>query len=320
MHFLIRLINYQIIEGYIPLEDIFGYADDLLILYDSLETLQDCVATIDKWAKENHLVINKSKSAIVEFLNRKSKKSLLKLNESFSGFPIIDKYKYLGSWFNRKLTLNTQLECIKKKSNFIRSRLTPALLNTSLDFRKSIWQLLILPLYELGIPIYNAENAKLNRESFKISLRNSFRSFTGLNKNVEVGLLNELMGYNVDQRSEKLSFIAKQKWIYRTQGYLYDANNKMVREKWPTPMNRCRNIPQSLVKYVNLQANLRPFCQPFKRKCNAEHLMEVHQIKIQPTTTILDQISLWNKCNAKNKIQYNLYIMGTDGTEIFCPQ
>ena len=110
-----------------PLDDIYGYADDLLILCDSLSDLEKGIDIIDRWSSENDLIINKSKSAILEFVNRSCKKTYLKTNDSYAGFPVVNQYKYLGSWLNQKLTLDAQISHMKKKFNFIRSRLSPAL-------------------------------------------------------------------------------------------------------------------------------------------------------------------------------------------------
>jgi len=195
---------YWLLNKYIPLEDIFGYADDMLILCDSLETLQICINVIERWSAENKLIINKNKSAIGEFLNQKKKKTSLVIGRLFEGYPVVKSYKYLGTWLNQKLTLDTQLEFTVKKMNFILSRLCPSLNSTSLEFRKSIWQLFILPLYELGIPLYHSENVKCHKNNFEIKPRNSFRAFTGLRKSVAVSLLDNLMGYNQEERSQKL--------------------------------------------------------------------------------------------------------------------
>ena len=124
---------------------------------------------------DNYLIINKDKSAIIEFINRRCKKTTLKTKEYFCGIPVTNQYKYLGSWFNQKLTLDTHISYMTKKINFIRSHLSSALYNNSLEFRKSLWQMFVIPSFEFGLPIYNFEEAKGKREAFGRLLRNSFR-------------------------------------------------------------------------------------------------------------------------------------------------
>ena len=65
------------INSLIPLDDIFAYADDILIICENLETLKKCIQIIEDWSNTNNLKINKKKSAVLEFIHRKSKKQTL---------------------------------------------------------------------------------------------------------------------------------------------------------------------------------------------------------------------------------------------------
>ena len=116
-------------------------------------------------------------------------------------YPIVDRYKYLGTWFNQKLNLDIHLQHINKKANFIRLKLIPIIYNTSLDLRKNLWQIFIMPLFEFALPLYYHEKAKSKRSAFAKTVRNSFRSFTNLNKSVEVKLIEDLMGYDFNKRA-----------------------------------------------------------------------------------------------------------------------
>ena len=133
------------------LEDIFAYADDIMILIEDVDKVKACLEVVEIWSAENNLVINKKKSAILEFKNRYMKKSVLTVDDDLQGYPIAGKYKYLGTWFYQKLTFDDQIEHINKKTYFIRSRLSPSLYNASLDFRKNLWQIFVLPMYEFGL-------------------------------------------------------------------------------------------------------------------------------------------------------------------------
>jgi len=128
---------YWELNNYIPINDIFGYADDLLILCDSLTLLKECINAIETWSRENNLIINKDKSAILEFVNRRCKKYILKVDGFFCGYPVVNQYKYLCCWLNQKLTSDTHISFMLRKISFIRSHLSPALYNTSLEFRKN---------------------------------------------------------------------------------------------------------------------------------------------------------------------------------------
>ena len=102
------------INKIIPLDDIFAYADDILVLCDDLDTLKRCIQTIEQWSETNNLKINRNKSAILEFVHRRSKKQQLIINENFMEYPIVSQYKYLGTWLNQKLTLDTHLEAVMR--------------------------------------------------------------------------------------------------------------------------------------------------------------------------------------------------------------
>lgn len=98
----------------IPLDDIFAYADDVLIICDDLQTLERCIQIIEKWSNQNNLQINKNKSAVLEFIHRRKRKTQLIVGNMLKGYPIVNKYKYLGTWFNQKLTMDTQIKHIRK--------------------------------------------------------------------------------------------------------------------------------------------------------------------------------------------------------------
>jgi hypothetical protein len=177
-------------------------------------------------------------------------------------YPIVSQYKYLGTWFNQKLTMDTQIGYIIKKTNFIRSRLVPALYNATLDFRKNLWQIFILPLYEFILPLYYYEEAATNKEKLSLLLRNSFKSYTGLKKNVDTQLIEDLMTYNLPTRSCHLHYISTQKWVARLNGTVYEQYgdpNEFARPK--RALNLCKNQPKAMIKYINMQTVPCPMCK-----------------------------------------------------------
>ena len=84
--------------------------------------------------------LNKKRSGILPFADRMAKDvPLMKIAKTYDkknsqkimsrewipttkeicGIPVVDKYKYLGSYFDPKLTMKSQREAIEKKSNFL---------------------------------------------------------------------------------------------------------------------------------------------------------------------------------------------------------
>ena len=166
----------------IPMDDIFAYADDILVLCESKLTLDACIDIIEKWSEENHLKINKKKSAILEFTHRRSRTTEIKTGETFRNYPIVDKYKYLGTWLDQKLKLDPQMQFIDKKTNFMKHKLNPCLYNATLDARKNLWQVFVVPLFEFTLPLYYYEESVSKKHKLDQILRGSFKSFTGLGK------------------------------------------------------------------------------------------------------------------------------------------
>ena len=76
-------------------------------------------------------------------------------------------------------------------------------------------------MYEFILPIYAAEEAETRRQLVSRLLRASFRSYIGLRKTVKLELIQNLMGYSLDQRSRQLQYISEQKWTHRKSGNIY---------------------------------------------------------------------------------------------------
>ena len=232
------------------MEDIFAYADDILILCDNLETLKKCIETIEDWSELNNLKINRSKSAVIEFIHRRCKKFQLTVNETFMEYPIVSQYKYLGTWLNQKLTLDTQVEYVMKSAEAIRRKLSPVIYHTSLDFRKNLWQVFIQPLFEFTLPLYYFEEASTRKQKLQVCLRNSFKSFTTLKRTVKSELIDELMGYNVEERSKEIHVVSTLKWVCRRNGNIYEKESSQTKKE---KTNLCKNQPKVMIKYINMQ-------------------------------------------------------------------
>ena len=67
----------------IDINDIFAYADDVLILCENLEELGKCIQVIERWSEENNLKINRNKSAIMECIHRRKVKPDLDIGDTY---------------------------------------------------------------------------------------------------------------------------------------------------------------------------------------------------------------------------------------------
>jgi hypothetical protein len=288
----------------VDIEDIFAYADDVLVICEDLDTLQKCIQIIERWSDANNMKINKTKSAILEFVHRYKRTTTLTIGDTLHGYPIVSQYKYLGTWLNQKLTIDTQIEHIIRKTNFIRSRLTPSLYNATLDFRKNLWQIFILPLYEFALPLYYYEEAVTKKRRMNLLLRKSFKSYTGLKKNVETLLIEDLMTYDLESRSQYIQYVSTQKWSQCLRGEMYyqryDSNNMA---KLKRPINLCKNQPKAMIKYINMQTIPCPRCKTkgIIVRCSDQHLRSRHDIVIRSVRTIMEKIVKLHKAEEAKK-------------------
>ena len=160
---------------------ILAYADDILIVTNTQAKVKGILSVIDQWSVINGMKLNKKKSAIVEFIPRHAKKTNFESNE-LEGVPIVNKYKYFGLWMNQRLTLDDQYLHIKKKSDFLRAKLYPMLTQSSLNYRENLWSMLMRPLFEFTLAIYEIEPAETRKLQFQRLLKRTFKDFTLLSK------------------------------------------------------------------------------------------------------------------------------------------
>ena len=200
------LFNIYVEELYYALEDagvtmkhIMGYADDLFVLCYSKRNLREVIRIISKWSKENNLSLNANKSGVVEFLPRLGRKApTLNIGEEFEGLPICACYKYLGLWIDQKLTMELQLDHIKKKADWISVKLWPVAKKVSMEYRKNLWKILIRPLFEQLTLLWEMEESKTQQAKVECLLRGTFKKLTLLKKNVSNEIIGDLMQFELE--------------------------------------------------------------------------------------------------------------------------
>ena len=101
----------------------------------------------------------------------------MKISDSFRDYPIVNKYKYIGTWLSQKLMIDLQIDFIEKKVNFMKHKLGPYLYNATLDLQKTSWQVFVLPLFEFTLPTYFYEESLTQKRKLEQVLRSSFKKF-----------------------------------------------------------------------------------------------------------------------------------------------
>ena len=89
--------------------EVLAYADDLCVLCEGINQLSNVLKIIDNWTKLNGINVNKKKSGIMILKNK------IENNDNIDGYPIINKYKYLGIIINDKMTIQSHIGNIDKK-------------------------------------------------------------------------------------------------------------------------------------------------------------------------------------------------------------
>ena len=130
-------------------------------------------------------------------------------------------------WVDQKLYMDTQVQQIKKKADWISIKLWPVLKRVSMQYCKNLWTILIRPLFEQLTILYNAEKSKTNKGKIELALGYTFKKFTLLKRNTSTDITHDLMQFNIDERSMTNTEIAKQKWEARLAFSSYTADRKV---------------------------------------------------------------------------------------------
>ena len=158
------------------IEDLLFYADDILILCTSPNQ-------VEKWCTQNGLKLNKDKSGIVVFADRRAQKipkmELKNLQgntkkekalsdwtvsqKSIQGIPLCKSYKYLGTFLTSKLSCGSQIGYIKKETAHLFIKLYTYLANASAETRRDLWQTIVTPLYNAAFALLYFEPSQTHK-------------------------------------------------------------------------------------------------------------------------------------------------------------
>lgn len=283
---MVRYINiYKNLEKLsISLEDILAYADDILVLCTTKRELTEAIDLINKWSKKFGLQPNNAKSGVIEFLPRKGKQiPSLKVGDTINSIPIVPEYKYLGCWLSQKLTMDTQLEKIKKTSDILKHKLLPALLSCSTSYRLNLWKLLISPLIQFLGPLYTHEEAVGRKLDAEKLIKASAKGFIGLSKTTRDEIIYALIGWKPAEKFHSLSEQSWTKWQLRKSGL------SMVIPKSNTPAKKIPNwIPKEFATFNNTLTALCPKCN--KAVMNESHLLRHHNIEVPSPLELIEKL------------------------------
>ena len=79
----------------------------------------------------------------------------------------------------------------------------------------NLWTIFIRPLFEKLTILYSIEISRCNKAKVELVLRYSFKKFTLLKKNVSNEIVQDLLQFDIEERSADNVEVAKQKWEAR---------------------------------------------------------------------------------------------------------
>lgn len=202
-------------EAMVSTEDILAYADDILIICSNIIQLKQVIRVLKERSSTNNLHLNASKSGIIEFRPKYSRDPpTLSAGNTFEGIRVVDKYRYLGTIVNNKLSTNDHLQQFNDSVKNLAIRLFPILKQSSFSFRRHLWNVLARPLFEqLNLLSYN-DNTDTGGLNIERAMKGSFKKFMLLQKSVKDEIIFEFMDYNYKQRDWNWK-ISEYKWKLR---------------------------------------------------------------------------------------------------------
>jgi hypothetical protein len=164
--------------------------------------------------------------------------------------------------------------------------------------------MLIRPLFDFTLPIYEIEPAESRKLLLQRLLKKTFKSFTQLSRTTPDGITSALCGYDLDSRAKLVSEREKKKWALRlsrtTRGYSRSLNKAEVSDNDKKENHRdiCKEIPNCGVEYINLMTKLCPHC-PSKKIMSREHLSATHDIDLPDPTKLF--VELQNSSRSRSQ-------------------
>ena len=309
-------------------EDLLYYADDLLALCTSIDQVRTAIRVISDWSAKNGMLLNKKKSGIMVFANRKSKNIPLMTTDiiqtkgksraicsklvpsriSLEGVPICEKYKYLGTILTPKLTCGEQISFIKRKSAFLFVKLYPYLMNASADARRDMWQTMVKPLFNSALVLLEYEASNSQKENLERVWRSTFKQFMMISKQTSTELVNKMVNCDLKMIVDNRGSECKKQWNDRKDFKELEAKKELPKRK-----NFLRGVSNKWCEIVNFQSKLCLKCRTSNEVCNSLHLRTKHGIFIKDIKKIWEEdiCPITNKAGGKSRKMISLRVNQT---------
>jgi len=135
--------------------------------------------------------------------------------DCIGGIPLCERYKYLGTWMDSKLTCGAQIYHIKKKAAHIFVKLYSYLAVASADARRDMWQTMVSPLFNSAYVLLQYEPSEANRASLERLQRMTFKKFLMISKSTNSILVLDMMRKDLRKLSYATVTTCKLQWEQR---------------------------------------------------------------------------------------------------------
>ena len=112
-----------------------------------------------------------------------------------------------------------------------------------------------MPLHEFTLLIYYHEQASTKRNEIELTLRNSFKSFTRLKKGMQIKLVQDLIAYDLNERSKDFCDISQKRCQPRARTGIKNVGTKFENAQ-SSQENSNINMLASLCEHRWLQEHL----------------------------------------------------------------
>ena len=139
-----------------------AFADDIVITAKGITTLSKAITIIEHWSKVNKIVINKTKSAIINI--RVDKRTPKSRHDTIKGIPVRENYKYLGITIDDCLKFTPFLAQRRKQLKDIKAqakRRTSAALPRNINFQA--WTTFVQSKLSYGLSILSQFSPKVEQ-------------------------------------------------------------------------------------------------------------------------------------------------------------
>ena len=238
------------------------FADDIILLAESEEDLQKMLDCTNEWCKKWKMFVNKDKTKIVHFRNKRKPQTMYKFLFDESELEIVSQYKYLGIILTEHLDFNGTADVLAGGAG----RALGAIISKFKYFRNighstftKLFDTSVIPIIEYGAEVWGY---KKYTSCEKVQNR-AIRYFMGVHPKTPIPALNGDMGWIATD-------VRRHNAMIRYWNRLMNMNNERITKKvfiWDKSL--CKENWSSEVKCLLSSAGMIE-CFNFDRLCDVE--------------------------------------------------